>query len=101
MSGKAGVLVSQKRTNTASASFKMVMCRSIIFHLPRHAIEPSRERGLQAVGAIGRKMGSKRRFDDKGLGQSGLSVQSGSVQSACNRGQSGISSSAALVSSPP
>ena len=36
-------------------------------HLPRHAIEPSRQRGLQPVGAIGRQMRGERRLDDQRL----------------------------------
>jgi hypothetical protein len=35
--------------------------------VPRHAIEPARERGLQPVGAVGRQMRSERRLDHQRL----------------------------------
>ena len=36
-------------------------------HLPRHAIETSRQRRLQPVGAVGRQMRGERRLDDQRL----------------------------------
>ena len=62
------MLVSQKRTNTASASLEIVDVPLDPFQVARDAIKPARERGLQSIGAVGRQMRRERGFHDQRLG---------------------------------
>ena len=67
MSGNGGVAVSQKRTNSASASLEMVDVPLETFDLPRQPIEPAAKRCLHPLGIVRRKKRRKRGLDDKSL----------------------------------
>jgi hypothetical protein len=60
------------------------------FQVPRHAIEPSRERGLQPIGAVGRQMRSERRLDDKRLRHALASRIIGQLSSEIGRKAKGV-----------
>src|SRR5229473_3670834 len=70
------------------------------FRVPCQAVEPSAERGLDALGAIGRQVGGERRLNHKGLGHALAFREFGEPAGEFRRQAEGVFGPHAIAHSP-